>query len=432
VRADFANGVAIYTRPVTEAATTPMVWPLATGAVRSPSASAPPSVVGVADLRGNNAAAVLAAIRSADLPQRVANLVEKTKLSRPTVEHIVEDLVRVGLIDGSSAPASSGAAPGRPARLFRFRPDAGYVVGVDVRAYSVAACVADIDGTVVALERMPVRRDLTGAARAKAVVATVQAALKRGRIGRARVCAATVGTPGWVEDNVRVRYVDNLKDWASVDIAATLGDILGCAVAVDNDANLAALGEQERGAAAGVRDLVFILLGERLGAGIIAGGRPLHGQHGAAGEIGFMVFPDGSPLAARAIGEQGAQRPGINPASVYADAEVVKGATAGDPAAVGALRRVGERLAEAMAPLLLALDPAVVVLGTSLFALPDLEAARAIVLGSAAERAAELLVDPPDWRLSALGDDAILTGAACFALSAVEHVLQTRPASLFA
>ncbi|WP_433368897.1 ROK family protein [Streptosporangium sp. CA-115845] len=411
-----------------------MVWPLGNNPADGCSglAASAAAVVGVADLRTANAAAVLAAVRAVTRPPRLANLVETTRLSRPTVEVIVEDLLRCGLIEDAPATSSRGVrSPGRPARRFRFRPRAGFVVGVDIRAYSVGVCLADLDGEPVAVRHRTVRRDLTGQARAKAMITVVRDAMEQVGVTPSQICAATVGTPGWVEDNTRVRYVDNLKDWAEVDIAATLSELLGCPVAVDNDANLAALGEQWRGVGATTSEMIFILLGERLGAGIITGGRPLRGHHGAAGEIGFMVFPDGNPLAARAIGVPGAQRPGIDPSSIYSDADVVHGAADGDPGAISALESVGRRLAEAMAPVLLTLDPALVVLGTSLFARPHLAIAFDHVLKAAERHSPRLLVDPPEWRMSALGDDAILTGAVRFALSAVERILLTRPTTLF-
>lgn len=413
---------------------TVMVWPLGSNRADGPSApTTSPTVVGVADLRAANAAAVLATVRAATRPPRLADLAEITKLSRPTVEVILEDLVRCGLIEDAPAIPSRGIqSPGRPARRFRFRPQAAFVVGVDVRAYSVNACLADLDGQGVAVQHRTVRRDLTGPARAKAVTAVVDSVTEQAGVSPSQVCAATVGTPGWVEDNARIRYVDNLKDWAEVDIATVLGDRLGCPVAVENDANLAAVGEQWRGVGSTTSEMIFILLGERLGAGIITGGRPLRGHHGAAGEIGFMILPDGNPLAGRAIGSNGAQRPGINPGSIYSDADVVRGAANGDPSAIDALESVGYRLAEAMAPVLLALDPELVVLGTSLFALPHLALACDYTLKAAERHSANLLVDPPEWRLSTLGDDdAILTGAVRFALSAVDRILLTRPTNLF-
>jgi predicted NBD/HSP70 family sugar kinase len=401
---------------VTSAGEPEAAWPLG-GDGPAP----PPATVGVADLRATNAAAVLAAVRAAAKPPRLASLAEATKLSRPTVELLVEDLSASGLIEEVAAtPARGVRSPGRPARRFRFQPRAGYVVGVDVRPRSVAACLADLDGEPVAVHRRAVRADLTGRARAAAVVAVARDAMQRAGVTPRRVCAATIGTPGLVErGNVRIRYVDNLKGWADAGAAELLAGELDCPVAVENDANLAALGERWRGLDPAVTEMIFILIADRLGAGIITGGRLLRGHHGAAGEIGFIHFP----------GRGLADPPGLVP---VVDPGVIDGAARGDTAATRALESVGRRLVEGIAPVLLALDPEVVVLGTGLFARPHLAPAAAALLAAAADHAGTLLVDPPQWRLSGLGDEAILTGAVRFALSAVERVLLTRPTTLFA
>ncbi|GAA3977853.1 ROK family transcriptional regulator [Streptomyces plumbiresistens] len=367
-----------------------------------------PAVVGVADLRATNAAAILAAVRSADRHPRLSTLAEATKLSRPTVEAIVEELTDRGLIEVAPAVSARGQrSPGRPARRFRFCPHAGFVVGVDVRARSVSACLADLDGRPVAVERKAVRADLGGPARARAVVAVVRSAIERSGADAGRVWAATVGTPGLVDrSNTRIRQADNLKDWAEADIVSVLRDALGCPVAVENDANLAALGEQWRGVGGAADEMVFVLLGERLGAGVITGGRLLRGHRGAAGEIGFIRFPGST-----------SSQPGLEP-------------LVPDPEAEAAITSYGRRLAAGIAPVLLALDPALVVLGTSLFPDPGLRPAAELLLSAAEEEAGNLLVDLPRWQLSALGDEAVITGAVRFALSSVEEVLRTRPTSL--
>ncbi|WP_105968993.1 ROK family protein [Streptomyces geranii] len=402
-------------------------WPL--GGLPEPSAPGRelPAVVGVGDLRATNAAAVLAAVRTTDPHPRLAALVEATRLSRPTVEAIVEELTDCGLIEVAPAVSARGQrSPGRPARRFRFRPHAGFVVGVDVRARSVSACVADLDGRTVAVERRAVRADLSGSARARAVTAVVQRAVDGSGADARQVWAATVGTPGLVNrSNSRIRQADNLRGWAEADIVTVLGDALGCPVAVENDANLAALGEQWRGVGGAADEMVFVLLGERLGAGVITGGRLLRGHRGAAGEIGFIRFP-GSTSA----------QPGLEPlvpdSAGREGTGIVGGAASGDPEAVAAITSYGRRLAAGIAPVLLALDPALVVLGTSLFPVPGLLPAAELLLGAAEEEAASLLVDLPQWRLSALGDEAVITGAVRFALSSVEEVLRTRPTSLAA
>ncbi|MPY47041.1 ROK family protein, partial [Streptomyces phyllanthi] len=224
------------------------VWPLS-GATEPGPPVGVPAVVAVADLRATNAAAVLAAVRSADPYPRLSELAAATSLSRPTVEAIAEELTDRGLIVVAPAVSARGRrSPGRPARRFRFRSHAGFVVGVDVRPRSVTACLADLDGEPVAVERRAVRADLTGPARARAVTSLIRSAMDSAEVDVSRVWAATVGTPGLVDrNNTRVRQSDNLRTWTEVDIVGILRDHLGCPVAVENDANLAALGEQWRG-----------------------------------------------------------------------------------------------------------------------------------------------------------------------------------------
>jgi predicted NBD/HSP70 family sugar kinase len=156
----------------------------------------------------------------------------------------------------------------------------------------------------------------------------------------------------------------------------------------------------------------------------------VHGRNGAAGEIGFMVFPDGNKLAARSLGSEGSQRPGIDPGSVYSDADVVTAATRGERQAIRSLAAAGSRLAKALAPVLLALDPELVVVGSSLFGVADVQTASHHLLDAAERQSAALLVDPPRWQVSSLGEQAILTGAVRFSLAAVENVLSSRPTAL--
>lgn len=393
-------------------------WPVDQGTEPDPPL---PAVVGVADLRATNAAAILAAVRSAERHPRLSELVKATKLSRPTVEAIVDELADCGLIETAPAESARGLrSPGRPARRLRFRARAGFVVGVDVRARSVTACLADLDGRAVAVERKGVRADLTGRARARAVTTVIDTATGRAGVDTRRVWAATVGTPGLVDrDNLTIRQADNLKDWARADIVGILRDRLDCQVTVENDANLAALGERWRGVGGDTDEMIFVLLGERLGAGVITDGRLLRGHHGAAGEIGFIHFP-GVPS------EPAPPRPGLPPQAT----DTVRDAAAGDPDAARAVASYGQRLADGIAPVLLALDPALVVLGTGPFGAPDLLPAAELLLDAAQRHADGLLVDPPRWRLSALGDEAVITGAVRLALSSVEAVLRTRPTSL--
>ena len=93
-------------------------------------------------LRRLNAQRVLEAVRSGG-PLRVTELVAVTGLSRPTVDAVADDLVRLGWLEESAAERPGR---GRPARSLAFRTSAGYVVGVDIGEVKVRVAVADLSG----------------------------------------------------------------------------------------------------------------------------------------------------------------------------------------------------------------------------------------------------------------------------------------------
>ncbi|MDD7592650.1 MAG: ROK family protein [Peptoniphilaceae bacterium] len=102
-----------------------------------------------------------------------------------------------------------------------------------------------------------------------------------------------IGVPGPV---VRHRVVDGCVnlDWDVVDVAGALEENgFTCPIVVENDANVAALGEVWKGAAAGYASIVFVTIGTGIGGGIIVNHQIISGAHGAGGEIGHMpVFFD--------------------------------------------------------------------------------------------------------------------------------------------
>src|SRR3954470_24335370 len=97
-------------------------------------------------LRRMNAQRVLDALRASG-PLRVTELVSSTGLSRPTVDAVADELVRLGLCAEEAPDAPRGA---RPARVLAFRPAAGHVAGLDIGEMKVRAAVAALAGTVVA------------------------------------------------------------------------------------------------------------------------------------------------------------------------------------------------------------------------------------------------------------------------------------------
>ena len=108
-----------------------------------------------------------------------------------------------------------------------------------------------------------------------------------------------IGIPGILDMRTGLlRESPNLPGWADSPMQAQIEHILGARVIVENDANVAALGEKWLGAARGVDDMIMLTLGSGLGGGIVLGGRIWHGMAGMAGEIGHMtVESEGLPCS---------------------------------------------------------------------------------------------------------------------------------------
>jgi predicted NBD/HSP70 family sugar kinase len=338
-------------------------------------------------LRRHNATTVLATLRD-DGAQTLRGLATATGLSRPTVEAALAELAREGWV---SELAPEEGAPGRPARRYRFRAEAGAVAGVDVGAHRVRAIVTDLDGAALAGERVPVAADAPRGERLAAARAALARCLAAAGLTADELSAAGVGTPGLVSRDGRVT-TSVLPGWSGLELAGALD--LRCPVVAENDANLAVLAERWRGAAVTDEDVVYVLLEQGIGAGVLLGGRLHRGHHGAAGEIAFGNFLGGLP----SLRELGHER--------------VDEALRGDPAAVAAITAAAPHIARYVTALALAYDPALVVLGGGLSRasgrfVPDVEATLA-----------GACVAPPRLAVSAMGGESVALGAVRRALDA--------------
>jgi predicted NBD/HSP70 family sugar kinase len=225
--------------------------------------------------------------------------------------------------------------------------------------------------------------------------------------------------------------VPSVPGWSAIDLTKHVRSLLDCPVMLDNDANLAALAIAA--ARGGTGTLLAVQWGERLGAGIVIDGR-LHRGTGAAGEIGFIatgpddvINPEDSrgPLE-RAVGSEaiaalGRQAALDNPNSRLAElggeqldtADVFAAAAERDPVAQAVVQRVARDFARALAPSVLVLDPTAVVIGGGV------ARAGAVLLDAISDQLRLLTLNHPKLELSALAEDAVVTGAMRMALDEV-------------
>lgn len=363
-------------------------------------------------LRRINGAAAMHALHRAD-SVTLRELASQMGVSRNTAEDAVATLIAGGLAceirpeDGDNRPV------GRPAKRYRFRADAGLVLGVDFAVHEVKVLATDLRGTVLFQRRQPIDPSSPPEVRLDQARAAMLAAGEAGS-----VLAVGVASTGVVSDRGCLVVSERLPAMVGCDLATELAVFDGCAVLIGNDARLATLAEQWRGAATGVDNFVNVLAGRRVTAGIVLGARLLRGVHGAAGEIG--VLPEAR--WGEALSDMAAW-PGT-PEAVFA------AAADSDPEAVARVDSVAAKLAIGLASIVLTVDPDCVVLSGGL------ARAGAAIIDPLQRHLDVLTLFPIPIRRSTLDNEAVALGAVRMALDHIEQDLfdadSARMTSLFA
>jgi predicted NBD/HSP70 family sugar kinase len=358
-------------------------------------------------------------------------LAEATGLSKPTISLALTNLERCGLVRHVGHRTGNS---GRAALLYEMRPEAGWVVGVDVGRSWVRVALANLAGEVVL--RRQHRSESRDAKRLVAQIGTVVAALAvEAGLRPGDVTYTVIGSPGVVDARSgAMRLAANLSGWNGPGVLDALRDRLGPALAVENDINLAALGEQALGLGKGVANFVFVSVGTGIGMGIVIDGQLHRGARGAAGEIGFLPLGDAEPFAE----ETSKRRRGSLESIASADAVVANARRLGmrgpltakqvfestrdsDGAALTAVRVEAEHLARAVAAVTAVLDPELVVLGGGIGRNGDL------LIAPMDRHLRKLLrMPPPPLMVSALGDDAVVLGALAIALARAREIVFAR------
>jgi glucokinase len=305
----------------------------------------------------------------------------------------------------------------------------GHVVGVDIGGTNLRLALADLSGTIVARWSATT----TGIRAADAVIdlirTGVEALLEQASTPRSSLRAIAAGAPGVT--NVKTGVViatSYLLGWRDVPLQTLLEEALKIPAAIDNDVNLAALGESWAGAARNIPDFVFLAIGTGLGAGIFLDGRPFHGMGWTAGEIGYMLLP-GTPDQPADRGEPGALEGMLGGEGIKAQwlsrwsanatplprdlnaTQIFDHAVAGDPLAQLILQQSANMLASAIYNISLILNCPLFVLGGGIGSHPALCSATAKLLEEWGTRIDAQLA------LSTLGTEAQMMGAIRLALN---------------
>jgi predicted NBD/HSP70 family sugar kinase len=364
-------------------------------------------------LRRANLERVQAFVMDRRGPFTRAELIEATGLSAPTVGRLVRDLIRGGLVRGVGSGPSRG---GRPPFSMEFNARHGFVATIVLGLARTRLAVADLRGERLAQETLPLPKAPSPREMLEEIAAALRSLLQDAGVPGERLLAVSVASPGLVDPatGTVVALAPSLGHWSDVMVGPILADALRVPVHVENDVNLAVVGEHWKGAARDHATCAYIDVGRGIGAGILVDGALHRGHHLMAGEIAFMCLDPGH--AGEAFGDRGcletlagldalaARWPGARgDADRWVD-ELYDAVRAGDREAGAAVEAAATLVGIAAANLSLVIDPSLVVVGGEVA--PD----GSPFLDHVRRTAARIVPTPTAIVASALGEEAALWG----------------------
>jgi predicted NBD/HSP70 family sugar kinase len=378
-------------------------------------------------LKDLNQRTVLETIRSS-APVSRAEISRLVGISKPTVSLAIAALLDAGLIreaaDGPDGP-SYGAV------FFEPVPEAALVLGFDLGARFLRGAICDLRGEIRA--RLDVDVSGSDADGVLEEIATLRTRLvDAAGLADELIDGVVVGIPGVIDTKSdRIDLATSVAGLEGDVFRSALANRLELPVTLENDVNLAALGEQWQGVARGVEDFVFLSVGTGMGAGLVLRGELHRGHNGAAGEVDFAlvglaqdVDPCAGAVAAytAALVADGARRTSLRPP--FDARDIFAAARAGDTLAHDVVKEVARRIALHIVPIAAVTDVSLAVLGGGLGANGDL------LLRPVRELLRGWIPYPPQVEVSSLGEAAVLTGALAVGLrAALDNVFVERPRS---
>jgi len=320
-----------------------------------------------------------------------AALAEATGLNKSTVSSLIHELMAMQFV--REVGLSSGGL-GRPSVMLELNPQAGYLVSGELGVDYVSVICTNFNAEIIYRHYEETPPHVGQQAALQRMVTLLQEVAHQGAQalpGRANLLGVALGVPGLVDQaNGLLLFAPNLN-WRNVPLRSVLiGAFEDTPLFVDNEANLAALGEYLFGAAKGYHEVLFISAGVGLGGAVVRNGEPVRGKTGFAGEFGHMTIDPEGELCN--CGNRGCWETFVSQSSVFryihqlieqgkptlldtpngngleplTIPRVVEAAHQGDTVALAALERVGYYLGVGIASLVNAFNPDLVIFGGTL------------------------------------------------------------------
>jgi glucokinase-like ROK family protein len=376
-----------------------------------------PLTITASAMRDINRSAILEIIRRESPISRTA-IGDRLNVSLPTVMRIVDELIEEGFIRLQGTTEWSG---GRRRPLIEFNSDGGVVLGVDMGGTKMYGALSDLGGNI--LDEVNIgHHGTSGEESFNYLTKLIDELLASPKVDRQRVRGIGVGAPGvTLHEQGIVTWAYTLH-WDNFPLKSRLAERYDLPIIVDNDVNLAALGELWFGAGQNIQDMILIAVGTGIGAGVIIDGALYRGSNEASGEIGNMIpgreflgknykdfgalesVASGTGIAARARELLKSHRSQAELLSLTAE-DVFEAARKGESWAWKVINETVDYLSIAIANLVSAFDPEVVVLGGGVSRSADM------LITPIMDRIKVAIPNPPKLVVSNLGLRATVMGA---------------------
>jgi glucokinase-like ROK family protein len=376
-----------------------------------------PLTITASAMRDINRSAILEIIRR-EGPISRTDIAERLDVSLPTVMRIADGLIEEGFVRPQGTSEWSG---GRRRPLLEFNSDGYLVLGVDMGGTKMYGALADLGGNI--LDEVNISRHGTSGEDSFNYLTTlIDKLLASPKVEGRRVRGIGVGAPGITLHKEGIVTWAYTLHWDMFPLKARLAERYDLPIIVDNDVNLAALGELWFGAGQNVQDMILIAIGTGIGAGLIIDGALYRGSKEASGEIGNMIpgreflgknyrdfgalesVASGTGIAGRGRDLLRYQRSMQELLDLTAE-DVFEAARKGETWAWTVINETVDYLAIAIANLVAAFDPELVVLGGGVSRSADL------LIAPILSRIRETIPNPPKLVVSNLGLQATVMGA---------------------
>lgn len=361
-------------------------------------------------IRALNEQLLLGHIRDAGKLSR-AELARLSGLSKPTVSLALANLERAGVVRTSGVRTGT---PGPNAVLYEVRPEAGYVLALDVGREYVRGAICDFAGAVRVRDAVPTKAK-TRRGRVSELIRLAERLCGSLDLALGDIAQTVLGSPGVYDRRRDALFLSGaLEGWDHPRLLPDLRSAFGDCLTIENDVDAAALAERAHGHGRDVDAFAFVSVGTGIGMGLVLDGKLRRGAHGAAGEIAFLPFEtrsaDAADVRRRGGLEAAASAAGIVHAARRAGVpgadsarEVFDAADRGDRRAQRVVADEAALIARALCAVIAVVDPDLIVLGGGIGKAEGFVAAVRTCL-------AELSPIGTDVRVSALGVDSVVDG----------------------